>query len=68
MMGPKGPAWVLDIVKIFSPPVFLGQNKTGLYVPILWYAIPLFLGLNLVAFPLFALCDRAGWKDFIRKK
>jgi uncharacterized membrane protein YwaF len=67
MMGPKGPGWILEIVKIFSPPVFLGQNKTGLYVPILWYAIPLFLGLNLVSIPLFAVCDREGWRHFLRK-
>ena len=67
MMGPKGPGWILDIVKLFSPAFFLGNNPAGLYVPILWYAIPLFLGLNLIACPLFAVIDREGFQAFLSK-
>jgi len=41
--------WIVDIVAIFTPSFFLGNNPWGVYIPILWYAIPLYLGMTLLA-------------------
>lgn len=72
MMGPYEPApWVADLAVVFSPSVFLGNNPAGTYVPILWYAIPLYLGISFLSFILFAALDRKNLKaDFrrLRKK
>ena len=62
MMGPKeNMAWFNRILERFSPSVFLGHNASGLYAPILWYAIPVYLGISLAAFVVFALLD---WRNF----
>lgn len=59
MMGPPAMAqWVLNIVRPFTPSVFLGNNPAGAYVPILWYAIPLYLGVSLISFVIFSIIDR----------
>ena len=40
--------WLVDIIAFFSPSFFLGNNPWGVYIPILWYAIPLYLGITLL--------------------
>lgn len=61
MMGPQeGFGWVADIVKYFSPSFFMGNNPAGKYAPILWYAIPAYLGICLISFSVFAVSD---WKN-----
>ena len=39
----------------------MGGNSLGLYVPILWYAIPMYLGITLVAF---GVCVSLDFKSF----
>ena len=58
---------VVSLIQIFTLPFLRGENSTGLYAPILWYAIPLYIGITLVAFPVCILVDR---KNFLsdRKK
>ena len=59
MMGPPTMAsWVENLVQPFSPSIFLGNNPAGLYVPILWYAIPLYLGISLLCLVTFFIFDR----------
>lgn len=59
LMGPKeGFAWISNVFQKLSFPVFLGENPSGRYAPILWYALPVFLGISLGAIALFALIDR----------
>lgn len=59
LMGPKeGFTWISNMMQTLSFPVFLGQNPSGRYAPILWYALPVFLGISLGAIALFALIDR----------
>lgn len=59
VMGPpESLPWVADIVKIISPSVFCGNNPAGLYVPVLWYAIPGYLGISLIAVIVFSITDR----------
>lgn len=67
LMGPpKELPWLVELVKVFSPSVFMGENPAGLYVPILWYAVPLFVGMSLASAVVFSLLDRqnfsAAWE------
>ena len=60
MMHPAPPAgfgWVQTVLEALSPPIFLGGNGRP-YVPLLWYAVPMYLVLALAAFALTALIDR----------
>ena len=42
---------ILDrIVSYITPNIFLPSGKTGMYTPILWYAIPTFLGFSALSF------------------
>lgn len=62
MMGPtENLLWLVDIIKYFTPSVFLGNNPTGQFAPILWYALPIYLGQSAVTFVVFVLAD---WKNF----
>ena len=53
MAPPAGLPWLEGIVRIFTPDIFWG-------IPFLWYAIPLYLGVSLIALVLFLLADRTG--------
>jgi len=47
MMGPPGSMpWVGRIARYFSLPIFTGENPAGRYAPILWYAVPVYLGIT----------------------
>lgn len=39
-------AWLVDIIALFTPSFFLGNNPWGVYLPILWYAIPLYFAMT----------------------
>lgn len=59
IMGPPaGLSWLEPIVRVFSPSAFTGANPSGIYVPILWYAIPLFLGISIASAALFSFLDK----------
>lgn len=60
MGPPDGLPWVADLVKVFTPAVFRG-------VPILWYAIPLYLGVSLIALGMFLIADRKGFATDLKK-
>ena len=68
MMGPKESfSWLVDIIKYLSPSVFMGNNASGQYAPILWYAIPLYIGISIISFVVFILVDRKHFKEDIMK-
>ena len=56
MHPPHDYPYVLDMVKLFTPDLFLGA-KGGVETPILWMAIPLFLLITVVGFILGAVLD-----------
>lgn len=59
LMGPKaGFAWLSGFLECFSLPVFLGQNPAGCYAPILWYALPVYLGISGASLALFTVLER----------
>lgn len=68
IMGPpEGYAWLGDVAAVFTPDFFLGANPAGCYVPILWYAIPLYLLMSGVSFCFFAVMDRKRFLADLRK-
>jgi len=67
MMGPTDSmAWLTDIIRVFSPSIFMGNNPAGQYVPILWYAIPLYLGISIAALAVFSALDHKNLAADIR--
>ncbi|MBE6934850.1 MAG: hypothetical protein E7462_07420 [Ruminococcaceae bacterium] len=68
-MGPPADgsfAFVVDVIHLFSPNIFCGENAAGLYIPLLWYAIPMYLGITLVAFGVCTLVDRRRFLQDMR--
>ena len=62
---PEAFPFVADIAKFFSPDVFVGENREGLFVPVLWYFIPIFLLISLLSLPITALIDKENFlNDF----
>ena len=53
--------FVFDIVKIFSPPIFTGDNPNGMIVPVMWYFIPLYIGITLLAFIVLGVMDKENF-------
>ncbi len=69
LMGPpEGLPWVRELVGMFTPDSLMGGNPAGLCAPILWYAIPVYLGISLLALIVFSLVDRAGFRADIRRR
>lgn len=62
----EGMAWVGDIVALFSPAFFFGNNPWNVYIPVLWYAIPLYLGITLLTYLLYAATEKI--KGFVIKQ
>ena len=56
-------SWLLDLAKVFSPDVWVCDNSAGAPLPILWYLIPVYIIITLIAFPICVLVDR---KNFVR--
>lgn len=60
-MGPSGPFESLGrIFEAFTPKIFLDP-----YVPILWYAIPMYLMVTIVAYALGGVLDRTPQSDSV---
>ena len=58
---PEAFAFVEDLVKLVSPGVFVGENKAGLFVPVLWYFVPIFLAISIFSLPITALVDKENF-------
>ena len=54
-------SWLVGAVEALSPSFLCGGNSKGLYVPILWYALPLYVGISLVSLAVFAIIDRRSF-------
>ena len=63
--APAGFDWLMKIISSFTPAFLRGGNASGFYVPILWYAIPMYLGITLVAFVVCVLCDLSAFKAYL---
>ena len=64
---PESFSFVLDIVNVFSPDYFVFGGKGGAPIPILWYLIPLYIGITLVSFPICALFDKENFKADMKR-
>lgn len=64
---PDGFGFIKEIAKALSPDVWVGENPAGIPVPILWYFIPVYLGITLVAFPICALVDKKNFVSDIKR-
>lgn len=53
-----------EIIKWVSPPIFMG-SKSGVYTPILWYIIPLYVLMTPTAYGFSLLWERLEQKYFI---
>lgn len=52
------------VIDFFSPD-FLINSEKGIYVPVLWYFIPVYLLITVLAFIFTVIFDKVGFKDFI---
>ncbi len=67
MMGPReGYDSITSVITALSPSVFLTDNPAHTYVPILWYAIPLYLVISVAAFGVLGFVDRKNLKKDIK--
>ena len=62
IVPPVGFDWLVKIIAVFSPSFLMGGNSSGFYVPILWFAIPMYLGITLVSF---IACISVDFKAFM---
>ncbi len=60
-------SWINIVVKYLSPSAFVGNNLTGMNIPVLWYAVPVYILITLIAFPICALADRKRFKEDVLK-
>lgn len=68
MIAPKEDfIWLKKILEIGSADVFLGNNPAGRYAPILWYAVPVYVGISLASFGIFVLLDRKKFRESMKK-
>ncbi len=65
IVPPSNFDWLVKIIGFFTPSFLMGNNSAGLYVPILWYAIPMYLGITLVAFIICVSCDLSSFKSYL---
>lgn len=49
-------SWLVPVIDLFTPDVFMGGDG-GLYTPLLWYAIPMYLLICILGFALGAAID-----------
>ena len=61
--SPESFSFVIKIVDVFTPDFLLGDKTGANLVPVLWYSIPLYLLISILAFAVFTLSDR---KNFLR--
>ena len=65
MHPPASFGWLSNIISALSPNIFIGNAEGNVYIPILWYAIPMYIFITVLAFAIGALLDREGFKAFI---
>ena len=58
---PESFAFAIDVAKFFSPDYFVTDNPTGKPIPVLWYFIPLLIGITFLAFVLFISLDHKNF-------
>lgn len=58
--------WLSDIICALSPKIFLSSGQKP-YTPILWYALPMYVFITVIAFIISAICDKDGFSEFLSK-
>ena len=53
---------LVSLIHALSPDFLCGKNATGQYAPILWYALPVYIGISAAACLFFTVIDR---KNFV---
>lgn len=68
LMGPRpGYDSITSVIIALSPSIFTGNNPANTYIPILWYAIPLYLVTSTGTFLAFILVDRKNFAKDLKK-
>ena len=57
---------ITSMITALSPSVFLTNNPNNAYVPILWYAVPLYLVVSVIAAVVLGIVDRKNLKEDIK--
>lgn len=66
MKPPTGFAFYTKVMEFLSPKIFLG-GADKYYVPILWNAIPIYLGITIIGFIFGISFDNKGFKELFNK-
>ena len=60
--------WLIPIIDVFTPDLFMGDLATGEpFTPLLWYFIPMYLLIAVLAFLIMSLADRKRFSEDWRK-
>ena len=60
--------WLIPIIDVFTPDLFMGDLATGEpFTPLLWYFIPMYLLIAVLAFLIMSLADRKRFLQDWRK-
>lgn len=60
--------WLVPIIDVFTPDLFMGDLATGeSFTPLLWYFIPMYLLIAVLAFLIMSLVDRKRFSQDWRK-
>ncbi len=65
---PESFSWLLELADSVMPDFFISTNPTGAPLPVLWYAVPLYVIITIIAFVVLALSDKDGFLEFIKSK
>ena len=66
-MGPSPSfEWVVGIIKALSPNIFFPDDAGRGYTPVLWYAIPVYIGITLLSLAALSIIDPRGAKRFFK--
>jgi hypothetical protein len=63
----QGFARITDIIKVLSPPIFFPNGAGRGYTPVLWYAIPVYLGITLISAIVLLILDGDGRRRIFRR-
>ena len=60
----EGFDFLVNIIDFFSPDIFMNV-ETNVYIPILWYFIPIYFLITVLAFIVTSIFGKEGFKEFI---
>ncbi len=62
---PDGFSALFELAKAFLPDAWLGGGESGMIVPLVWYAIPLYFIITLISVPIVISIDKNNFKEYL---